>query len=678
MWLDISKQYKLSAIAVGLISFFLVLGPTRILGIGGSFDWPDGDLPQHVAGAYAYLDSKWSFPIFSIDTLNTPVGTNAIFTDSAPAAGLVAKIVYSMTGLRFNYLGAWYFVSWMAQAVSAAYLVSKLGARSPIAAAGAAFFAVFFPAYLFVNGNGQIPLGSHFIIIASLAMAISAPDRVSHTKIILWALLVGLAIWTHVYLFAMAFSIMVASVGDGILNKRINWMRGFAGVLGTLMFAILMAYIGGYFTTTTGGASDGYGFYAANLFTFFDPQYSSLTDRRGYTGPVGHYEGYTYLGVSGLILLVSALIIKPLSPVRFCGRNPFLVITLTLMALYAVSNKIWAGESLLYKTPFDLDFPPFTIFRASGRFMLPLGYILVLGAFAVWIEWIIRQRRVIAVSALSVLIVAHLVDTGLLRRIADRGVVAQKREDLVAAIELADRIKQLPENGCLTDVSQIRTSYAIMWMAARAGRSLNTAYLARTAAPTSCSTEADLDPDALNIVLPNGRVAVGRDCFAADGVALCGSKADIVAQKLNLPRFEGAPSCPTEVDFSREGAPVWLAGISVAEAFGRWSDGRLARIVCSIKPGNYVIKLKVAGYSEEEFQDVAIKVNSASPLEKKLDGRHQILTLPAKVDGSGRLLIEFDIKHPIAPVKQGLSADVRELGVAFISMSIGATSADFE
>jgi len=133
---------------LGMVSFWMLFGFERAVGIAPSYTWPMGDQAQHIAGAYAYLDGKWGFPLFTTDRINQPAGVNIIFTDSAPFAGLLAKLLYSLTGIRFNYLGAWFCILWIGQATAGAYLFKQFCPRHPVMYVCGAMFALAWPAFL--------------------------------------------------------------------------------------------------------------------------------------------------------------------------------------------------------------------------------------------------------------------------------------------------------------------------------------------------------------------------------------------------------------------------------------------------------------------------------------------------------------------------------------------------
>jgi len=138
----------------------------------------------------------------------------------------------------------------------------------------------------------------------------------------------------------------------------------------------------GYFGGARIGAS-GFGQYSADLLTLVNPDEFSraLAPLRL---PTAQWEGLGFLGLGGLIAL-------PLAVVALVWHRPSLragtwalMVACVLMGVYALSwNITFAGETVVNAQAVYAPFSALTApFRASGRFIWPLHYLVLL--FGIW------------------------------------------------------------------------------------------------------------------------------------------------------------------------------------------------------------------------------------------------------------------------------------------------------
>jgi hypothetical protein len=95
----------------------------------------------------------------------------------------------------------------------------------------------------------------------------------------------------------------------------------------------------------------------------------------------GDYEGFSYLGFGMLILGILGLVkfLEVDKKKYFILKRIFPLLTVSvLLIIFALSNRIVLGqhEILSYRLP---DF--FCVFRASGRMILPMYYLIYLCVF---------------------------------------------------------------------------------------------------------------------------------------------------------------------------------------------------------------------------------------------------------------------------------------------------------
>src|SRR5258708_39651380 len=101
-----------------------MLAPSgHLLGTGGEYRQPTGDLAQHMSAAYAYIDDEWRWPLFETKRLAWPTGANIVYMDAIPIAALFSKIVRLTLGPRINYFGIWFALLWVGQGTGSVFML---------------------------------------------------------------------------------------------------------------------------------------------------------------------------------------------------------------------------------------------------------------------------------------------------------------------------------------------------------------------------------------------------------------------------------------------------------------------------------------------------------------------------------------------------------------------------
>jgi hypothetical protein len=231
------------------------------------------------------------------------------------------------------------------------------------------------------------------------------------------------------------------------------------------------ATIAGYFDMTGGGAG-GYGGYTLNLVA---PFFSTLAgwmptawQALAEAEEVGHawrffrahrpdvtggqyYEGMSYLGLGGLFLIATALIVTPSSRMRdLVARHRSLSTLLAGLSLFVILPVVTFGPVKIFSISFpEVIEQALSALRANARFFWPIAYIAVIGA--VMLVWRGCARQ----WALTVLITAALLqvlDTYPLRAAIALDTKTEDRVLNVAEWETrlsgADRLFMVPSIEC--------------------------------------------------------------------------------------------------------------------------------------------------------------------------------------------------------------------------------------
>jgi len=385
-----------------------------------SFVWMlQGDSAQHYLGSVYFLNEPWQWPPGLMTRFgDTP--TSVVFVDAIPLVAFAAKLF----GLKANlqYFGLWMVACHALAGWFGARLLQRLGLGGIAAVMGALLFAMS-PALL-LRAYGHEALMGHFLVLAALERAL-APWRWRG-----WLVLTAVAVLVHPYMAAMVGLLGLGAGLSAVVERTVGPSRLVAQ--GAISFAVLwcVAWAAGYFVGAGELSAAGHGIFSSNLLTWIDPMDWAAFNRRYDTGTPyssewsrylpaqqqatgGQYEGFAYLG-AGLIALavlaalasfasavmrrdVRAVQAEPIPRVRWA----FVLLACVALALLAISARPSIGAHVIAEIPLSPRVQrALGVFRASGRFIWPLTYLLMAWAIArVW-----RMPRGVWVLALGLVL----------------------------------------------------------------------------------------------------------------------------------------------------------------------------------------------------------------------------------------------------------------------------------
>jgi hypothetical protein len=374
-----------------------------------------GDPAQHLLGATQFLAQPWHWPPGAIP-LQPGQSTSIVFVDAVPLLALVAKAIQWPAG--WQYFGIWVWFSHAAIVVIALLLLNRLGLAPMTAFIGACFFLL--SPTLLLRAYGHEALMAHWLILWSMLIALSYRS--------VWSIvvLVVVSLLTHPYLGAMAlaFGILILMSAKTVSVNMTVRLQHLALVL---FVSISAMWAAGYFQGSSERSADGYGFFSANLLTWFDPMdwlgflashgrsiENAAQWSRWIVGPgqatAGQYEGFAYLGAGALLLFGAVL---GLSVVRYRAEplvselkalfSPLLpwLLMAAAMAIFAASSTVTFGPRVVAQIAMPQVFSEVAgIFRASGRFIWPLTYFVLV--FVIVVAGRQRHGSIILAAALII------------------------------------------------------------------------------------------------------------------------------------------------------------------------------------------------------------------------------------------------------------------------------------
>jgi hypothetical protein len=237
---------------------------------------------------------------------------------------------------------------------------------------------------------------SHFFILAALACYFDN-QKTPRQRFLYFVALSGLCIGVSQYTTVMVMGIGLASFIEMSVRRLMPFYRIFLYGLGILAFVTVVYYLlGGFLMPLSASQSVGFGSYSSNLNTFFNPQnYSKLLPKLPFSNE-GQYEGFGYLGVGFMILLLFVLghelfmkvvdsILKKTKDNQPPNRLFPVISPLIFMAffffMYALSCKIGWNGKIVYEWRYEeIGAMIFESLRGSGRFIwVPFYVIMILG-----------------------------------------------------------------------------------------------------------------------------------------------------------------------------------------------------------------------------------------------------------------------------------------------------------
>lgn len=366
-------------------------------------DWifvSGADIFQHQNGWEWFRQEAWLFPLGSISAFGYPFGTTVSFTDSIPLFAFLFKLLDPLLPGNFQYLGMWVLLSTIGQFFFGLLILGEFTSSSWKKILGASLL-VLSPVLInrvFYHNS----LTAQWILLAGFWFT-----GVEYRRGLwrgAWVTLFPVSLLVHLYFAAMLIPFWALSqLFRYKREKRIKPL-----LIDTLLLIAVMVGIGyaiGLFSLSVGDLlGEGYGFYSWNLNGFINPgKYSAFLAELP-VGSEGQAEGYSYLGLGNLLLLPLAIFY--VARREKSHHNKFLaaavVLISVLFTLFALSNRAFFNSHLLWDFRFSKKIEiALAFFRASGRFIWPVFYLIVLFSLS---QVIRGSRFAIAILLLAVLL----------------------------------------------------------------------------------------------------------------------------------------------------------------------------------------------------------------------------------------------------------------------------------
>lgn len=397
-----------------LLSIFLTL---FILGLKNiSFtnnNWLSSiDMTQDLVSWYYFKNDVWRFPIGMNPNYGIDVGNSIVFTGAVPILALTFKMFKFILPQDFHFFNLWYFICFFLQSFVSFCIVKHFTKNTTYAFIASLFFLT---SPIFISRIvTHMSLAAHWIILLSFFIEIVIKNK---NKLIYWTLLIAMSSLIH-FTLTIIISIIFVVFSLNRLMENKNIKHFLFEMIFTFSVLFFIMYLLGYFKIPiTDSLGFGYGYYKLNLISIFNPQIvipkgallwsNFLPAILVNTGE--ELEGFNYLGLGGILLLIILIIFTMLNYKKMFSKNirSYLLICI-LLTIIALTNNISFSQNTLV----ELEIPkyiygPLSLVRASGRLFWPVYYLIFIASIFIIYE---KFGKKISISILSLLFLIQIID----------------------------------------------------------------------------------------------------------------------------------------------------------------------------------------------------------------------------------------------------------------------------
>ena len=420
-----------------IISFFSILSlilTVYILGINNlsfvSTEWLAAhDVSTDIISWKFFKNDIWRFPLGSNPNYGMDIGSGIAFSGSVPIMAIIFKLFAGIFPDNFHYFGLWIFICFFLQSYIAYLIIYSQTENLLFAIIGALFFLL---SPILINRlSFHLSLCAHWLILMGFYIE---TKKNFLNKDIYWSALISISALIHFYftvILSVIFFIFLLN------NSKINLYKKkiYKKVTLILISLTLTMFIIGYFDVPfTDALAYGYGNYALDIASIFIHETSVVNGNINWSfflpsTTVMPPEGFAYLGLGGIFILIFIIIIFITDYKNFIKNKnffPFLLIILVFLVI-AITNKVHLFNNIIlnFELP-KMFYGLLSIVRASGRLIWPVYYLIFLFSIILIYKKFSKKN---AVYILVLIFVFQLMDIypGLKRHFNSNAFVTEKK-----------------------------------------------------------------------------------------------------------------------------------------------------------------------------------------------------------------------------------------------------------
>lgn len=376
----------LCGLIVGVIVFILIYGYKVIdVTYDGWLLTSGGDITQHYMGWKIYRNSSWNFPIGLMEGLIYPDKVSIMYMDSIPIFAILFKILSPILPETFQYFGVWGVLCFALQGGLSALIVRRFTKNRYICIISSILFLTL-PMIIY-RMFAHTSLAAQWIVLLTIYLMLELKHENNKSNILIWSIIASITVTIHIYFLPMVMIILSFCVLRNYIQDR-NIKNMFLGVIIPIISTITIMFIIGAFYGKSSLIDGGFGVYSANLNSLLNPQGYSKYINNLPLATDGQYEGLAYLGCGAIILFILAIYLdldywlneKLTKKVFFENITKVCLLSCCIVYLIlALSPIVTLNEMTIINIPYPkILYKLLSIFRASGRFMWPICYLIII------------------------------------------------------------------------------------------------------------------------------------------------------------------------------------------------------------------------------------------------------------------------------------------------------------
>ena len=401
-------KYQLIIIIASVSLFVYLLGLDFIR--FNNYEWLyTGDLSTYHLGWKYFRNDIWRFPIGLNPNYGIYLNTSIIFSDSIPLFAIFFKSIKNFIPNDFQYFSLWILISIYLQIFFSFKIIYKLTNDLIYSLIASLFFCF---ATIFLHRSAiHLSLFGQWIILSYFYTEIST----NKNKFFFKSLNILLSLTIHFYFTIILTLTLILEKLYDFLTKKESTKKIIVEFIIIIPIILLAMYVLGYFTISVDdGLGGGYGYFNLNLNSFFNPlgktnfgnfSWSFFFPPREYQN--GEIEGFSYLGLSGMVFLVIFIYNIFLKKYKIIYTNKKLILICVFFFFLSISNNINIGGSNIFIIPFNkYIYGAMSTIRASGRLIWPVYYLVfIVGIVFIYKNFDKKTSLIIIISLFLIQII---------------------------------------------------------------------------------------------------------------------------------------------------------------------------------------------------------------------------------------------------------------------------------
>lgn len=516
-----SKEIFIFGFIITIICFKFIYGlsvivPTNINWLMSEYhDWG-----QHYLGWSFYKEENWTFPIGTIQNYNYPAGSNIGFTDSIPIVAIFFKVFKAILPNDFQYFGLWFLICHLLITYYTIKILQLYKASTVLILFSVVFISLN-PVLLY---RGMHPaLCAHWIILASFYYYFKSTTNYSVIKLIKYQ--IGLLLLTaaiHPYLLIIVAVFNVILPLKSLLYKKIKLIQFVCYTTIPFLLVILIWYVIGLIRFENNEALEvhnSYGLFSTNMNALFNAQgFSKFTPQLNFY-KVNQYEGFSYLGVGFIVLIIfiffyKAIFWKKTAVLRLDKSKILFSIAVLFLALFAITNQVTFNDKLLFEIPLpEIILRIGNIFRASGRFIWVFYYSILFYTLIYYSKLNINKYLQITVLTLTLSLQIYDISS-MMFRYKETGTFVSKKINQQDWIDITKPFKKIItfppfENNLLTSLDY----QDLCFVALKNKLSITCGYVARDIGNTNNEYKKQLEKELNEAVFDKNNIFITTEKY---------------------------------------------------------------------------------------------------------------------------------------------------------------------